>query len=94
MPSTPVTNHEKALHYTFTSAILKLMIDDDYEIRQNIAKIMPEPKATLLMFEDLLNKLKSGEDPEYKVILEGLEKELTMVSVLIYSSLYWSLFYF
>ena len=77
MPSTPATNHEKALHYALTSAILKLMIDDDYEIRQIIAKIMPEPKATLLMFEDLVYKLKSGEDPEYKLILEGLEKELT-----------------
>ena len=82
----PTTNHEKALHQTLTTAILKLIIDDDYEIRQMVAvNIMPKPKASLLLFEEMLNRLKDR--LEYKTILESIERELEMVSLCFLSSI-------
>ena len=36
------TDHEKALHHSLIYGLLKLIIDDDYDIRKLIGHILPQ----------------------------------------------------
>ena len=73
---TDVLDHEKDLHSSLIYALIKLIIDDDYEIRKLMGNMLPNPKASILMFEDLLISNQCN-----AVVLQKLERELNKVSL-------------
>ena len=72
---TDISDHEKDLHSSLIYALIKLIIDDDYEIRKLMGNMLPNPKASILMFEDLLISNQCN-----AVVLQKLERELNKVS--------------
>ena len=73
---TDISDHEKDLHHSLIYALIKLIIDDDYEIRKLMGNMLPNPKASILMFEDLLISNQCN-----AVVLQKLERELNKVSL-------------
>ena len=73
---TDILDHEKDLHSSLIYALIKLIIDDDYEIRKLMGNMLPNPKASILMFEDLLISNQCN-----AVVLQKLERELNKVSL-------------
>ena len=73
---TDILDHEKDLHSSLIYALIKLIIDDDYEIRKLMGNMLPNPKASILMFEDLLISNQCN-----TVVLQKLERELNKVSL-------------
>ena len=72
---TDISDHENDLYHSLIYALIKLIIDDDYEIRKLMGNMLPNPKASILMFEDLLISNQSN-----AVVLQKLERELNKVS--------------